>query len=104
MLLKFAIQDFKDDREFKNLSEQTIRNYMIQLNEFQEFCTSKDILNVEDVTVNTVKSYFLYCMKSKNNNPVTVNTKIKNLKAFFIIKNLKRFLQMFLGIIQSNQY
>jgi hypothetical protein len=25
MLLKFAIQDFKDDREFKNLSEQTIK-------------------------------------------------------------------------------
>ena len=83
MLLKFAIQDFKDDREFKNLSEQTIKNYMIQLNEFQGFCAEKEILNVEDVTANTMKSYFLYCMKSKKNNPVTVNTKIKNLKAFF---------------------
>ncbi|MED3789988.1 tyrosine-type recombinase/integrase [Peribacillus frigoritolerans] len=83
MLLKFAIQDFKNDREFKNLSEQTIKNYMIQLNEFQGFCAEKEILNVEDVSANTVKSYFLYCMKSKKNNPVTVNTKIKNLKAFF---------------------
>ncbi|MDG4849578.1 tyrosine-type recombinase/integrase [Peribacillus frigoritolerans] len=83
MLLKFAIQDFKDDREFKNLSEQTIKNYMILLNEFQAFCVEKEILNVEEVTTNTVKSYFLYCMKLKKNNPVTVNTKIKNLKAFF---------------------
>ena len=83
MLLKFAIQDFKDDREFKNLSEQTIKNYMIQLNEFQGFCAEKEILNVEDITANTMKTYFLYCMKSKKNNPVTVNTKIKNLKAFF---------------------
>lgn len=83
MLLKFAIQDFKDDREFKNLSEQTIKNYLIQLNEFHGFCVEKEILNVEDVTANIVKSYFLYCMKSKRNNPVTINTKIKNLKAFF---------------------
>ncbi|WHY79019.1 tyrosine-type recombinase/integrase [Neobacillus sp. WH10] len=83
MLLKFAIQDFKDDREFKNLSEQTIKTYMIQLNEFQAYCSEKEILNVEDITANTMKLYFLYCMKSKMNNPVTVNTKIKNLKAFF---------------------
>lgn len=83
MLLKFAIQDFKDDREFKNLSKQTIKNYLIQLGEFQNFCIKKEILNVEDVTVNIMKSYLLYCMKSKKNNPVTINTKIKNLKAFF---------------------
>ena len=83
MLLKFAIQDFKEDREFKNLSEQTLKTYMIQLNEFQAFCTEREIINVEDVTVNTMKSYLLYCMKFKKNNPVTVNTKIKNLKAFF---------------------
>ncbi|MCM3595054.1 tyrosine-type recombinase/integrase [Metabacillus idriensis] len=83
MLLKFAIQDFKDDSEFKNLSEQSIKNYMIQLNEFHGFCAEKEILNVEDVTANTIKSYLLYCMKLKENNPVTVNTKIKNLKAFF---------------------
>jgi integrase/recombinase XerD len=65
MLLKFAIQDFKDDREFKNLSEQTIKTYMFQLYEFQAFCSEKEILNVEEVTVNTMKSYFIYCMKSK---------------------------------------
>lgn len=83
MLLKFAIQDFKEDREFKNLSEQTIKTYMFQLNEFQAFCSDKEILNVEDVTVNAMKAYLLFCMKSKKNNPVTVNTKIKNIKAFF---------------------
>lgn len=83
MLLKFAVQDFKDDREFKNLSDQTIKTYMIQLKHFQAFCAEKEVLNVEDVTASTTKSYFLYCMKSKKNNPVTVNTKIKNLKAFF---------------------
>lgn len=83
MLLKFAVQDFKDDREFKNLSDQTIKTYMIQLRDFQAFCAEKGALNVEDVTASTTKSYFLHCMKLKKNNPVTVNTKIKNLKAFF---------------------
>lgn len=76
MLLKFAIQDFKEVREFKNLSEQTIKTYMIQLNEFQALCSEKEILNVEDVTVNTMKSYLHYCMKYQKNNPVTINTKI----------------------------
>ncbi|MGP1906794.1 tyrosine-type recombinase/integrase [Metabacillus sp. JX24] len=83
MLLKFAIQDFKDDREFQNLSIQTIKTYQIILGEFQNYCAEKEVLNVEDVTTNTVKSYFLYCMKTKGNNPVTINTKIKNLRAFF---------------------
>lgn len=83
MLLKFAIQDFKDDREFKNLSEQTIKTYMFHLKEFQSFCVEKEILNVEDITTSTMKSYFIFCMKSKKNNPVTINTKIKNLKAFY---------------------
>ncbi|WP_191565983.1 tyrosine-type recombinase/integrase [Metabacillus idriensis] len=83
MLLKFAIQDFKDDREFQNLSKQTIKTYQIILGEFQNYCAEKEVINVEDVTTNTVKSYLLYCMKTKGNNPVTINTKIKNLRAFF---------------------
>ncbi|PKG24363.1 tyrosine-type recombinase/integrase [Niallia nealsonii] len=83
MLLKFAIQDFKDDREFQNLSEQTIKTYQIILGEFQSFSAEKEVLNVEDITANIVKSYLLYCKKTKGNNPVTINTKIKNLKAFF---------------------
>lgn len=83
MLLKFAIQDFKDDRDFKNLSKQTIKTYQIILGEFQQYCANKEIHNVEDVTTNSVKSYFLFCMKSRGNNPVTINTKIKNLRAFF---------------------
>ncbi|TKG98413.1 hypothetical protein FC682_26460 [Peribacillus simplex] len=74
MLLKFAIQDFKDDREFQNLSKQTIKTYQIILGVFQNFCAEKEVLNVEDVTSNIVKSYLLYCRKSKG---------IKNLKAFF---------------------
>lgn len=83
MLLKFAIQDFLEDREYQNLSRQTIKTYQIMLGEFQKYCFEKEILNVEDVTNNTVKSYLLYCSKTKTNNPVTINTIIKDLRAFF---------------------
>jgi integrase/recombinase XerD len=83
LLLKFAILDFIEDREFKNLSVSTINQYRNVLGEFQNYCAEeKEVLNVEDVTFNTVRSYLLK-LKKINNNPVTINTKIKNLKAFF---------------------
>lgn len=70
MLLKFAIQDFKEDREYQNLSKQAIKTYQIILGEFHR-CVVKQVLNVEDLTNTTVKSYLIYCMKSNGNNPVT---------------------------------
>lgn len=83
MLLKFAIQDFKDDREYKNLSAKTITNYLMTLDEFQDFSAKNEILNVEDVTQSHVKSYLLHCQKERNNNPTTRNSKLHTLKIFF---------------------
>jgi len=83
VLLKFAIKDFKEDREFKNLSPKTIESYMSALNEFQEFCGKQEIVDVSDVTPNTVKSYLLYCQKERNNNVTTRNSKLHVLKIFF---------------------
>lgn len=83
MLLKFAIKDFKDDREFKNLSLRTIESYLSVLKEFHEFCTEREIVNVEDVTISLVKSYLLFCQKERKNNPTTVNSKLHVLKIFF---------------------
>ncbi|KIL73146.1 phage integrase family domain protein [Bacillus badius] len=37
-MLKFAIQDFLDDREFKNVSSTTMETYRILLKQFEEFC------------------------------------------------------------------
>ncbi|MCU5063560.1 phage integrase N-terminal SAM-like domain-containing protein [Bacillus cereus] len=83
MLLKFAIQDFKDDREFKNLSSRTIGSYLLTLNEFQGFCSERELIDVNDITSNVVKSYLLYCQKQRKNNPTTRNTKLHTLKIFF---------------------
>lgn len=83
LLLKFAIQDFKDDREFKNLSSRTIGSYLLTLNEFQGFCSERELIDVNDITPNVIKSYLLYCQKRRKNNPTTRNTKLHTLKIFF---------------------
>ncbi len=83
LLFKFAIQDYKDEKEFLNLSPKTVESYMITLKEFHMFCVEKEILDVSEVTANTIKKYLTYCKNERGNNPVTINTKLKNLKAFF---------------------
>ncbi|QRG66008.1 tyrosine-type recombinase/integrase [Brevibacillus choshinensis] len=83
MLLKFAIKDFRDDREYKNLSSRTIENYLGNLQEFHDYCVGKSILNVTDVTQNTIKEYLLYCQREKKNNITTSNSKLHVLKIFF---------------------
>jgi integrase/recombinase XerD len=83
LLLKFAIQDFKDDREYRNLSEKTIISYLQTLKEFQRFCGENEIVNVLDVKTHTIKSYILYCLKERKNNPTTRNSKLHILKIFF---------------------
>ncbi|QOS80171.1 tyrosine-type recombinase/integrase [Paenibacillus sp. JNUCC31] len=83
MILKFAVQEFKDDREYKNLSPKTIAAYLLTLKEFQAFCSEQEIVNVEDVTTSLIKSYLLYCQKERENNPTTRNSKLHTIKIFF---------------------
>lgn len=83
MLFKFAVKDFIEDREFKNLSPVTIENYQRTLNEFHDFCVDREIVDVTDVTPATIKSYLLHCQKERKNNPTSINTKLHNLKIFF---------------------
>lgn len=83
MLLKFAIQDFMDDREYKNLSKNTIETYRIFLKDFQSYCTTLSIINLFEVTSATIKSYLLNCSRENGNNPTTRNTKLRTLKTFF---------------------
>lgn len=83
MLIKFAIKDFKDDREYKNLSPKTIESYMSALNEFQDYSGKQEIVDVSHVTPNAVKNYLMYCQKERNNNITTRNSKLHVLKIFF---------------------
>lgn len=83
MLLKFSISDFIEDRQFKNLSPATIKNYSGCLKEFHIHCVGKQITNIEDITQNTIKQYLIYCQKERGNNPTSINTKMHILKIFF---------------------
>lgn len=82
MLLKFAVQDFLDDREFKNLSQTTINSYKDILGQFLQFCNENEIVNVEDITSNHVKKYIIQCQK-RGNNATTTNSKLQRIRAFF---------------------
>jgi integrase/recombinase XerD len=55
VLLKFAIKDFLDDREFKNLSKVTLAGYKLTLNEFHDYCVEAGVVDVTDLTPTTVK-------------------------------------------------
>lgn len=83
LLLKFAIHDFKEDREYKNISARTLGTYMLTLKEFRTYCTEREIINVEDISAGTIKSYLIHCQQERGNNPTTRNSKLHNLKIFF---------------------
>ncbi|MGM1048594.1 MAG: tyrosine-type recombinase/integrase, partial [Bacillota bacterium] len=82
MLLKFAFQDFLDDRKIKNTTKVNIRNYQTMLGEFVEYCTDNQVVNVEDVTTSHVRNYLLQC-QDKGNVAGTINTKLMRIRAFF---------------------
>lgn len=67
MLIKFAIKDFIDDREFKNVSNATITRYIGALNENQSYFAEQEVINVDEVTHNLIKKYLLTCQASKQN-------------------------------------
>lgn len=83
MLLKFAIQDFIEDRRFKNLSDVSINGYKIDLGELEKWLNEKGITNIEDVTERDIKQFFYHLKNDKGNNPVTINHKLINIRAFF---------------------
>lgn len=82
LLLKFAIQDFLEEKEYENLSDTTIQSYKDVFRQFEDYCTSKEIVNVEDISTRTIKNYIKWCMK-RGNNATSTNSKLRRLKTFF---------------------
>ncbi len=83
LLLKFTMKDFLDDRKFNNCSPKTVTSYSNTLKQFQEFCMTRDIVNIEDISSATVKAYLNYCIEERGNTPTSINHKIIDLRAFF---------------------
>lgn len=83
MLLKFAIKDYIEEKEYNNLSQKTVDTYALTLHEFREFCGNEGVVNIEDVTPSIVKSYLIHCQKERGNNATTRNGKFRRIKIFF---------------------
>lgn len=83
LLLKFAIKDFLDEREFRQVSKKTLTNYQVLLKDFHSYCIENDVIDVMDVTPTTIKSYLQFCLKEKQNSAVSINTKLTALKTIF---------------------
>lgn len=81
MLLKFAFQDFIEDRKFRNTTKVNIQNYKVLLGEFVVYCQEKEVMNVEDIDTGHVKKYLMFC-KNKGNSAGTINTKLQRIRAF----------------------
>lgn len=81
MLLKFAYQDFSDDKRFKNTTKVNIQNYQTLLGEFINYCIEHEVMNVEDINYMHVKQYLLKCQE-RGNKAGTINTKLLGIRAF----------------------
>src|SRR5699024_13460 len=82
MLLKFAIQDFIDDRKYNNSSEANIRNIHYALKGFYEYCVDKELLNIEDIQDGHVKQYMMSRFE-KGDKPSTLNTRLLRIRSLF---------------------
>lgn len=67
MLLKFAYQDFIEDRKFKNTTKVNIQNYKVLLGGFIDYCHDNNIQNVEEIESSHIKNYLKHCQKDKGN-------------------------------------
>lgn len=81
MLLKFAYQDFLDDRKFKNTTKVNIKNYEMLLAKFIDYCVENQVVNVEDLNYSYVRQYLLMCQE-KGDKAGTINTKLMRIRAF----------------------
>ncbi|MHC0552131.1 tyrosine-type recombinase/integrase [Salinicoccus sp. CNSTN-B1] len=82
MLLKFAIQDFIDDRRYNNSSAANIRNIHYNLNAFYDYCVENDIVNLEEIKHEHVKDY-LNRRRKLGDKPNTLNTRLLRIRSLF---------------------
>ena len=82
MVVKFAVKEFLEDREFANLSHYTLTTYRRILTEFDRHCVENGVTSVEKITKRIVRGYLGYCRDELGNQTSTINLKLRVLKAF----------------------
>lgn len=82
VLLKFAIQDFIDDRKYNNSSKANITNIHYALKGFYDYCTEQELLNIEEINDEHVKAYMM-SRHNKGDKPSTLNTRLLRIRSLF---------------------
>lgn len=82
-LLKFAIKNFLDEREFRQVSKNTLTNYRNLFKDFYNYCLEHETIEIGEITQIVIKSYLQYCLKEKGNSPVSINTRLTAIKTLF---------------------
>jgi hypothetical protein len=100
-LLKFAYQDFLDDRRFKNTTKTNIKNYEMTLGKFVDYCIENEVVNAEDITYSHVRQYLLKCQE-KGDKAGTINTKLLRIRAFlnYLVGIILRLLAKYFEFIK----
>lgn len=83
MLISECFKEFISDRKCRNLSPLSIKKYEMTLKLFGDFCMKNQIVDIEDVTVLTLKSFMIYLQDERNNNPTSRNSHLRTLKSLF---------------------
>lgn len=83
MLIRFAMQEFISEKEFENLSQNTISSYQLLFKDFLNWCESNGYEHISQLSSRTIKRYLAICKTEKGNNPTSINTKRKQFRAFF---------------------
>jgi len=89
------MKEFLSEKEFENLSENTLKGYKMLFEDFEKHCEGNGLERIDDLTSRALKGYLNVCKNEKGNNPTSINTKRKQFRAFF------NFLQSE-GIINEN--
>jgi len=78
------LEMFIDDCELRNLREHTIKYYRSELRAFKNLMIKQNIeMDVSAWTGDTIKKHGILYMKEKGLKPVTINTRLRAVRAFF---------------------
>ncbi|PGT76184.1 tyrosine-type recombinase/integrase [Bacillus sp. AFS040349] len=83
MLIRFAMKEFLSEKEYENLSKNTLKAYQMLFDDFLSWCEREDLSRITDVTSRALKNYLSLCKTEKGNNPTSLNTKRRQFRAFF---------------------
>jgi integrase/recombinase XerD len=83
MLIRDSVKEFLTEKEYENLSKNTLKAYEMLFDDFLNWCEKQGFSRVSDLTTRAIKSYLAFCKTEKGNNPTSLNTKRRQFRAFF---------------------